>query len=88
MPCADPHEESDRLTANRHHDAMTALLCGVVGQPPGPHPAYEIARRWCGHHRRIDMHLANGVSKWDSRVMDLNKACNEILEEAYQELCV
>ena len=60
MPCSDPHAESDRLTANRHHN----------------------------HHNAIDKHLANGVSKWDDRLMSLHKMCNEILEEAYKELCV
>ena len=88
MPCPDGREEEDRLTANRHHDAMIALLCGVMSQPPGPTTAYHLARVWCGHHRRIDMHMANGVDKWDDRVMSLHKMCDEILEEAYQELCV
>lgn len=88
MPCPDGREEEDRLTANRHHDAMIALLCGVMSQPPGPHTAYHLARRWCNHHVRIDKHMANGVSKWDPRVEHLRKCCDKVLEEAYQELCV
>ena len=85
MPCPDGREEEDRLTANRYHDAMIALLCGVMN---GKGNAPILAAKWVNHHNRIDMHMANGVSKWDDRVEHLQKCCDEILEEAYRELCV
>ena len=85
MPCPDGREESDRLEANRHHDAMIALLCGVMN---GTKSAPILAARWVNHHNRIDMHMRNGVSKWDPRVEHLQKCCDKVLEEAYEELCI
>ena len=84
MPCPDPHRASDKLIADRQHHAMTALLCGVMN---GIKDAPILAAKWCNHHNAIDKHIANGVSKWDDRVEHLQKCCDEILEEAYLELC-
>jgi hypothetical protein len=85
MPCYDGREAESRKLAARHHDAMTALLCGVLEANPG---ALTLAHGWFYHHRKIDEYRKHVKYDSDDKRIEREQGyCDTILEQAYLALC-
>lgn len=85
MPCYDGRDQEDAIAAARRHDAMTAMLCGVMNTEKR---ALQLAVEWCSHHALADK-LRKGVKyDWqDTRIGEALRKCDEVCDRAHAELC-
>ena len=90
MPCYDSRDDEDRVRNEKHVNALTAILCGVMSVRPASRTALaatEYAKRWKLAHDRIDAARGKGKRDWDDEVMSEQALVYRILDEAYQDLC-
>lgn len=86
MPCTDGGDEDDRIDAKRRHDAMTAMLCGVMSADKH---ALSYATEWCTHHAQVDLLRRDVRYDWeDKRIKECLRRCDEVADRAHAALCV